>query len=134
MSVPYTSQKMTFASLMQRIFPPEKRICVEPSFPRKFTIAEGQCEELCAVMSDFHQSGVITTFHRLGKYDLEAIEATLADYTEQRPVALVLPSLYSELQGPALKNILQHLREVHYIRQVVIGLDRADRREFEYAR
>ena len=26
-------------------------------------------------MSDFHQSGVITTFHRLGKYDLEGIEA-----------------------------------------------------------
>ena len=38
--------------------------------------------------------------------------ATLTEYTEQRPVALVLPSLYSELQGPALKNILQHLREV----------------------
>jgi len=85
-------------------------------------------------MSDFHQSGVITTFHRLGKYNLEAIETTLTEYTEQRPVALVLPSLYSELHGPALKNILQHLREVKYIRQVVIGLDRANRSEFEHAR
>ncbi len=85
-------------------------------------------------MSDFHQSGVITTFHRLGKYNLEAIEATLADYTERRPVALVLPCLYSELEGPALKNILQHLREVRYIRQVVVGLDRADRRQFDHAR
>src|SRR5579862_6167989 len=134
MRVPYTSQKMTLASLMRRISLAEKRICVVPSFPRKFTIAEGWCEELYDVMSDFHQSGVITTFHRLGKYNLEAIEATLAEYTEQRPVALVLPSLYSELQGPALKNILQHLREVRYIRQVVIGLDRADRSEFEHAR
>jgi glucosyl-3-phosphoglycerate synthase len=85
-------------------------------------------------MSDFHQSGVITTFHRLGKYDLEAIEATLAGYTEQRPIALVLPCLYSELEGSALKNILQHLREVRYISQVVIGLDRADGSEFEHAR
>jgi glucosyl-3-phosphoglycerate synthase len=85
-------------------------------------------------MSDFHQSGVITTFHRLGKYNVEAIEATLAEYTRQRPVSLVLPCLYSELQGPALRNILQHLREVRYIRQLVVGLDRADRREFEHAR
>src|SRR5882672_9534276 len=85
-------------------------------------------------MSDFHQSGVITTFHRLGKYDLEAIEATLAEYTGRRPIALVLPCLYSELDGPALKNILQHLRQVRYIKQVVIGLDRATRSEFDHAR
>jgi glucosyl-3-phosphoglycerate synthase len=85
-------------------------------------------------MSDFHQSGVITTFHRLGQYDLEAIEATLAEYTERRPMALVLPCLYSELEGPALKSILQHLRQVRYIRQVVVGLDRADRSEFAHAR
>jgi len=43
-------------------------------------------------MSDFHQSGVITTFHRLGKYDLEAIEAlgvcpVLGDYLEEGDVA-----------------------------------------------
>jgi glucosyl-3-phosphoglycerate synthase len=61
-------------------------------------------------MSDFHQSGVITTFHRLGKYDLEAIETTLIEYTKLRPVSLVLPCLYSELHGPALRNIVQHLR------------------------
>lgn len=48
-------------------------------------------------MGDFHQSGVITTFHRLGKYDLEGIEATLTGYTEYRPIAPALPCLYSEL-------------------------------------
>ena len=57
-------------------------------------------------MSDFYQSGVITTFHRLGKYNLEAIEATLAEYTERRPIALVLPCLYSELDGPAIAREL----------------------------
>ena len=85
-------------------------------------------------MSDFHQSGVITTFHRLGRYDLEAIEATLVEYTKHRPIALVLPCLYSELEGPALKTILQHLREVRYVQQVVVGLDAADRSEFDHAR
>ncbi|HUJ09650.1 MAG TPA: glycosyl transferase [Verrucomicrobiae bacterium] len=85
-------------------------------------------------MSDFHQSGVITTFHRLGKYDLEAIQITLTEYTEHRPIALVLPCLYSELAGTALRNILNHLRQVSYIRKVVVGLDRADRKGFEHAR
>jgi glucosyl-3-phosphoglycerate synthase len=84
-------------------------------------------------MSDFHQSGVITTFHRLGKYDLDAIEATLVEYTEQRPIALVLPSLYSELEGPALKNIVDELKKVRYIRQIVVGLDRANAKQFRHA-
>lgn len=85
-------------------------------------------------MSDFHQSGVITTFPRLGKFDLDATERTLAEYTEHRPVALVLPCLYSELEGPALHRIIEHLKKVPYLRQVVVGLDRADRRQFEHAR
>jgi len=85
-------------------------------------------------MSDFHQSGVITTFHRLGKYDLEAIEATLVDYTHQRPIALVLPSLYSELEGEALAGIVEHLKQVRYVKEIVVGLDRADRRQFAHAR
>src|SRR6266850_3068961 len=108
-SVPYTSQKMTFVSLMRKRAVAKKIVCLEPTSARNFTIERGWCEEHCAGMSDFHQSGVITTFHRLGKYDLEAIEATLAEYAERRPIALVLPCLYSELEGPALKNILGHL-------------------------
>lgn len=85
-------------------------------------------------MSDFHQSGVITTLHRLGEYDLDAIEATLTEYTRNRSVALVLPCLYSELEGPALRNIVEQLKRVRYVRQVVVGLDHATSREFSRAR
>jgi glucosyl-3-phosphoglycerate synthase len=86
-------------------------------------------------MSDFHQSGVIATFHRLGaKYDLGAIEATLVEHSSHRPIALILPCLAAELGRPALKNIVAHLQEVRYVRQVVVGLDRADHAQFEQAR
>ena len=86
-------------------------------------------------MSDFHQSGVIATFHRLGaKYDLGAIEETLAEQGRHRPIALILPCLATELERPALKNILNHLKDVPYLRQVVVGLDRASRSDFEQAR
>jgi glucosyl-3-phosphoglycerate synthase len=73
-------------------------------------------------MSDFHQSGVITTLHRLGAPDLARLEAQLLSYSRARPIALVLPCLFSELRGPGLKGIVDALRGVRYLRQVVVSL------------
>lgn len=85
-------------------------------------------------MSDFHQSGVITTFHRLGAhYELEAMEHKLGEYSRQRPIALSLPCLASEMERPALKNIIAHLKHVPYVTQVVVALGRADRSHFHQA-
>ena len=44
-------------------------------------------------MADFHQTGVITSLHRLGEPDLARLEHELVRYSAERPVALVLPSL-----------------------------------------
>ena len=57
-------------------------------------------------MADFHQTGVISTLHRLGKPDVKRLEREILSYSDDRPVALVLPSLYTELRGPALKGIV----------------------------
>ncbi|HKK51635.1 MAG TPA: glycosyl transferase [Myxococcota bacterium] len=73
-------------------------------------------------MSDFHQTGVITSLHRLGKTDLDRLESELVRYAEERPVALVLPSLYSEIHGPALKRIVEELSRVPYLGQCVVSL------------
>ena len=48
-------------------------------------------------------------------------------------MALILPSLYSELLGPALPKIVSDLELVPYIGDIVIGLDRADEKEFRHA-
>jgi glucosyl-3-phosphoglycerate synthase len=86
-------------------------------------------------MSDFYQSGVITTFHRLGtQFKLEEIEQKLTEYTRQRPLALVLPCLASEMERPALKNIVTQLKKATYVNQIVVGLDHADRAQFRQAR
>ncbi len=58
-------------------------------------------------MSDFYQLGVVATFHRLGNPDLAKTESELSWYAQERPIALVLPSLFSELQGEALKGIVR---------------------------
>jgi glucosyl-3-phosphoglycerate synthase len=49
-------------------------------------------------------------------------------------MSLVLPSLFSELEGPALGPILDELTQVPYLNEIVIGLDRADEEQFSYAK
>jgi glucosyl-3-phosphoglycerate synthase len=85
-------------------------------------------------MADFYQTGVISTFHKLGQRELFKIEGEIEYYSRQRPIALVLPSLYSELQGEALKNIVQELKQVGYIREIVVTLGPASRDEFDRAK
>ena len=82
-------------------------------------------------MSDFYQTGVVTTLHRLGKPDFDEIEAKITKYASERPIALVLPSLYSELAGQALKNIVEELKRVAYIKEIVVTLGPATDKEFE---
>ncbi|MEZ5361342.1 MAG: hypothetical protein R2748_03110 [Bryobacterales bacterium] len=53
---------------------------------------------------DFHQNGAVATLHNLIRRPVEEIEADLRIFSEQRPMALVLPSLYSELEGRLLST------------------------------
>lgn len=85
-------------------------------------------------MADFHQTGVIATFHKLGKTKLQKIEAELSWYSQERPIALVLPSLYSELEGEALKRIIHELKKIRYLKQVIVTLGPCSQDEFERAK
>ena len=71
-------------------------------------------------MSDFFQNGVITTFHKLGKVDLEKLEAELKKFSRIRPIALVLPSLFREFKSGALQNIVDVLKNVNYLNEIVL--------------
>jgi len=84
-------------------------------------------------MSDFFQNGTITTLHRLNKDPVTRMEQELQSFAKTRPMALVLPSLFSELKGPALKPIIDEISKVSYLNEIIIGLDNADATEFEYA-
>jgi len=84
-------------------------------------------------MADFYQNGIFTTFHRLSDRSTEDFERELLEFSEKRPMTLVLPCLYSELSGAALPRILDHLREVSYLSEIVIGLDHASADEYRHA-
>jgi len=85
-------------------------------------------------MGDFYQNGIITNFHNLTKRPLDELEKELISFSRQRPMSLVLPSLFSELEGPALPGIISELKEVPYLSEVVVGLDRADEGQYNHAR
>ncbi|MDF2182464.1 glycosyl transferase [Neptuniibacter sp. CAU 1671] len=84
-------------------------------------------------MADFYQNGIITTLHNLSQRPLEELESELVRFSRQRPMALILPSLYSELEGPALGPIVEQLKAVPYLSEIVIGLDMADEKQYRYA-
>jgi glucosyl-3-phosphoglycerate synthase len=85
-------------------------------------------------MADFHQGGVLPTFHKLGSSNLEKIESELSWYAEERPIALVLPSLYTELEGEALKRIIRELHNVNYLKEVIVTLGPCTKDEFSNAK
>jgi glucosyl-3-phosphoglycerate synthase len=85
-------------------------------------------------MADFHQGSILPTFHRLGESKLEKIEAELSWYSQERPLALVLPSLFSEMEGKALKVIIKELQNIRYLNEVIVTLGPCTDAEFTYAR
>src|SRR6185503_14707604 len=73
-------------------------------------------------VSDFHQTGMITTLHRLGEAKLAWLETELKRHSRERPVTLVLPCLYSEVGGSALRQILEVLQSIDYLQSVVVSV------------
>ena len=84
-------------------------------------------------MADFYQNGIITTLHNLTRHPVQELDAELLAFSKQRPLGLILPSLYSELEGEALPNIVNELAEVPYLSEIVIGLDRATEEQYRQA-
>lgn len=84
-------------------------------------------------MGDFYQNGVITTLHNFSQRSLEDLERELMAFAAVRPMALVIPSLFSELEGPAIGRILDELCHVPYLSRIVIGLDQADESQYRQA-
>lgn len=85
-------------------------------------------------MTDFHQTGVITTFHNLVNRPTDVLEKELKTFSRKHKMGLILPSLFSELEGPALGRIIDELANIEWLEEIIIGLDNADREQFLYAR
>ena len=77
-------------------------------------------------MSDFSQNGVISTLHDFGTKSTSEIENELLKFSKQRKMELILPCLYSELEGSALPKIVEEISKTKYLDHIIIGLDKAN--------
>lgn len=85
-------------------------------------------------MGDFFQQGAISTLHRLGHRGLESLEAELKEHGTHRPLALILPAVYAEFERKALPNILKQLKEVDYLNEIVLVMNKTNAMEFKRAK
>jgi glucosyl-3-phosphoglycerate synthase len=85
-------------------------------------------------MADFFQDGAMATLHRLGKPNIEHLERDLLEFSTQAPIALVLPCHVKELGTPALRGIIKELKNVQYLKQIVVGIDGANSASWQRAK
>lgn len=85
-------------------------------------------------MSDFYQTDMIMTLHKLGAGGYERLETELEEFSRQRPMTLVLPALYSEFEGEALKGIVDELKKIRYVKEIVLSLGKASGEDFRKAK
>jgi len=82
-------------------------------------------------MSDFYQTGVVATLHRLKPNDSARLDQELQEFAKHNKIGLVLPALYSEFETPAMRQIADELADVHFLRHIVVALGRAGPKEYD---
>ena len=84
-------------------------------------------------MGDFLQFGPATTLHRLPGSNLAELEEELGRLSRKRPPSLLIPALASEMDVPALGDILERLATASYLNELVLVLGRADAGDYHRA-
>jgi len=77
---------------------------------------------------DIHQEE-ITTLHDLCVDD-KTLRKAVSEMSEERPVSVVVPMLYSEIHNNVLGNILQQLNKCTYLQEVIVPLAANSEKDF----
>ena len=84
-------------------------------------------------MSEFSQNGIISTLHDFGTKTTQEVEKELLSFSNQRKMELILPCLYSELEGDALPKIVKEISKTKYLDHIIVGLDKANSKQAKNA-
>lgn len=74
-------------------------------------------------MPDFHQPILLPTLHHLADTKLEERERLLEQAAKDRPIALLIPALYSELEEKALPKMLRQLDHARYLTRIIFSMN-----------
>ncbi len=80
-------------------------------------------------MGDFSQNGIVSTLHDFKTKSTDEIEKELLEFSKERKMELILPCLYSELEGEALPKIVSEISKTKYLNHIIIGLDKANKNQ-----
>ena len=80
-------------------------------------------------MGDFSQNGIVSTLHDFKTKSTDEIEKDLSEFSKERKMELILPCLYSELEGEALPKIVSEISKTKYLNHIIIGLDKANKNQ-----
>jgi glucosyl-3-phosphoglycerate synthase len=83
-------------------------------------------------MADFHINKV-PTFPILQHENCNSMESKVLKASERIPIGVLIPALYSDLSGDAMRHIIEVLAETSYVRKVYISLDRAKAEDYDRA-
>ena len=75
----------------------------------------------------------ITTLHDM-HLDENKLMKNMMDVSSERPVAVVLPMLYSEIKSNALANIVNQLNKCTYLNEVIVALAAKNEKEFNHVK
>jgi glucosyl-3-phosphoglycerate synthase len=89
-------------------------------------------------MGSFYQNGIVANLHDFSygsssENNYKKLEKNLVNFSNNNPMELILPSLFSEINGTALPNIINEINKTKFLNHVVIGLDRSNDKEFQKA-
>ena len=76
-------------------------------------------------MTDFSQDGIVTNLHDFKIRKTEEFEKELKHISNNKNLELILPCLYSELEGKALPKIIEEINKTNYLNHI-ISLDKAN--------
>ena len=84
-------------------------------------------------MGDFSQNGIVANLHDFSIKSTKELEYELFSFSKKRKLELILPCLFSELKGDALPNIINEISKTKYLNHIIIGLDKANKKEANFA-
>ena len=84
-------------------------------------------------MTDFSQDGIVTNLHDFKIRKTEEFEKELKHISNNKNLELILPCLYSELEGKALLKIIEEINKTNYLNHIIIGLDKANEEQAKKA-
>ena len=89
-------------------------------------------------MGSFYQNGIVANLHDFSygtssEANYKKLENDLMKFSKNNPMELILPCLFSEISGKALPKIVNEISKTKFLNHIVIGLDRANKNQYNEA-